>query len=169
MNGARFEEFARAARSRRGVLRIAAGVAAVGVWRPAVAAPASCLLDGEPCQPNNAAACCTGVCAKHKGKHVCKATGKAFGCGKNPATNICHLHGTSVPCPNFPGGTCVVDGKKPLCITTITCMTCASDADCERALDSRAGRCVKKCPACGPEGATSACVIPAASPPPPTG
>ena len=169
MNGARFDEFARALRSRRGLLRIAAGAAALRVWPVAAVTPASCLLDGEACQPNNAAACCTRACAKHKGKHVCKATGQAFGCGKNQATNQCRLGVTPVPCPHFPDGTCVIDGKKSLCVTSITCMACASDADCQRALDSRFGRCVKRCPACELENATSACVIPAGSTPPPTG
>lgn len=169
MNGARFDGFTRALRSRRGLLRMAAGVAALGVRPVAAVSPASCVLDGEPCQPSNAVACCTGVCGKRKGKHLCKSTGQAFGCGKNQATNQCRLRVTPVPCPNFPDGTCVIDGKKPLCVSAITCMACASDADCQRALDSRFGRCVKKCPACGLVDATSACIIPAESTPPPAG
>jgi hypothetical protein len=167
MDGTRFDHLLRSLPSRRRVLAaVLGGGLASGLARPAPAGAVTCLANGKTCEAANAAACCTGICTKHKGEHRCAPAGAAFGCTTSKATDFCKTSVMS-PCPDHPGGFCVVAGTKrkpqPLCVNGGECFTinCQSDADCATLTGIATARCVKKCAACNSQpGGTTFCVVP---------
>jgi hypothetical protein len=163
MDGNRFDAWVRALQSRRTAVRTLAGAAALVLPARALAGPAACAGNGSKCDPTTPEQCCTGNCAKRKGKFKCAPAGSAQGCTKQQ--DACHGVETQ-GCPDNPGSVgCVVGKGKPLCASDASCRKCKSDADCTTEFGPTA-RCVKGCNACKglPGGFTSACVVPA--PPP---
>jgi hypothetical protein len=163
MDGADFDHLIRSLPSRRRLLiAILGGGLAAGVVRSAPAGAAPCLPAGAKCDPTNAAACCTGTCKKHNGKHKCAPAGEALGCTTSKETNICET-GMASPCPDNQAGFCIVARTKrkqqPLCLAAADCsFDCTSDADC---VDHFGGpptiRCIKHCNLCA---STTSCVVP---------
>lgn len=163
MDGAGFDHLVRSLPSRRRVLIAVLGSAlAAGVARPAPAGAAPCLPNGATCDPNNAGACCTGTCKRHKGKHRCAPAGEAFGCTKSEKTNICATRMASA-CPDNQAGFCIVARTKrkqqPLCIAAADCsFDCESDADCVAHFGGPPTvRCIKHCNLCP---SMTSCVVP---------
>jgi hypothetical protein len=163
MDGTRFDHLVRSLPSRRRVLvALLGGGLASALARPTPAGAVGCLENGTKCDPNNAGACCTGTCKKHKRKHTCAPAGEAFGCTTSKKTNIC---ATGVPsqCPDKQAGFCIVAGtrrkRQPLCLAAADCsFDCTSDADCVAHFGGPPTiRCVKHCNLCA---STTSCVVP---------
>jgi hypothetical protein len=164
MDDARFDRMTRliAGRaSRRGVMRAAgAGAVAtlVALGRGVVetdAAVTTCVANGDRCEPASLRGCCSGVCAKNGGQHRCKPVRGALGC--TVEQNAC-IEGMISSCPGNRKGICVIrDNGKPFCALGSACVSCAADADCDRAAKTKGSVCITNCPIC-PE--STACVFP---------
>ncbi|HEU5433197.1 MAG TPA: hypothetical protein VFU81_16135 [Thermomicrobiales bacterium] len=163
MDETRFERLVRPLRSRRSALGALVGAgAAFGFGRPGWARPSTCQANGEPCDPSNASACCSGTCKKHNGAHVCAPAGQSLGCGKRKSLDFCRNGGNSKDCPHVPdqGGCCASSQtKRAICVLDLICVTCQSDAECVPLINDPAAQCISKCAACAPDS-TTACILP---------
>lgn len=158
-----FDGLTRMMRTRRGLGRaLLGGGVASALARPTPAAAISCLANGDPCDPADAASCCTGTCKKLNGGHRSAPVGKALGCATSTETDYCATS-VAVQCPEYAFGFCVVVRKKrkrqALCAVSGACADCRSDADCAPIIGSPTARCIKHCSACNVK--MSLCVAPA--------
>jgi hypothetical protein len=116
-----------------------------------------CIDVGELCQ--NAAQCCSGICAGKKGKRTCRAH-DVGDCRAGAEPDICGVADIACTTDGGKSGACgTTTGNAGYCLRSGDCYACRTDWDCQRAGGGNLGptaACIQ-CFGCTDHGGT-ACV-----------